>query len=395
MIFDIVDAMVRGQSKRAAAMPGAYRGYLIMTPHDLFPSIALHRVQAAPTAPVISNPGMPPQHMSMPGWPPFMWGGMPPWMQPPQDAGSQASPLEWLQQHYPHLYAIEPTPQLPVPAAVGVLPPSISSPVKGGADGILESLIMSEVPSSGRDTFPPPWATQVSAPSAPSSSSPAVEAEAGAAAKPAVTTPVHPRPPSAPSPARGGAGAPSTSPESRPVREGRQSPSPAAPGRRSPSRSRSRSPESEDKREMERLGLWRYGPQAGAGGRLRSEPRRGDRDEKTPRGHRRSRSTSRSRSRRRSRSPLHRHRHPRSSRSRSPHRYRSPSSSRSRSRSRSRARGRAAGFRAREGGRQDGGRVTESFEDRQRMSCNNKVRTLMGLDSPLSDVSDLTACVSL
>jgi hypothetical protein len=55
MVFGMVDTIVRSKGKRGAAMPGGYRGYLIMTPRDLFPSIAQHRVQA-PTAPVIPTP---------------------------------------------------------------------------------------------------------------------------------------------------------------------------------------------------------------------------------------------------------------------------------------------------------------------------------------------------
>jgi hypothetical protein len=76
MVFDMVDAIVRRQNKRAADMPGGYRGYLIMTPRDLFSSIAQHWAQAAPTVPVVLNaaiphPGMPPQQIWMPGWPAF------------------------------------------------------------------------------------------------------------------------------------------------------------------------------------------------------------------------------------------------------------------------------------------------------------------------------------
>jgi hypothetical protein len=105
MVFGMVDTIVRSKGKRAAAMPGGYRGYLIMTPHDLFPSIAEHRVQTAPTAPVIPNPAMLLQQLMSLSSLAAMWGGMPPWMPSPQvahtggPAQGQAQHLDLLQQH--------------------------------------------------------------------------------------------------------------------------------------------------------------------------------------------------------------------------------------------------------------------------------------------------------
>jgi hypothetical protein len=314
MVFGMVDAIVRSKGKRGAAMLGGYRGYLIMAPRDLFPSIAQHRVQAVPPTPLVPYPGMPPQHMLMPGWPPFMWGGLPPGGHPPQVAPGQAPPPDLLQQLYPHLHAMLPTPQppVPVPAQVAVPHPSASSPVEaGGAQGedpeaIFDAFIMSNLKGVTAKRAP--------APTLKVSTSPSSQAEAGDHA--AVETPTDARPerttlaPAAPSP---------TPPRSRQVRGSRRSwsrsRSPAAASSRrryrrsaSRSRSRSRSRERERNRDREReregevgrgreTGGWgHYGPQPVAGGWQRSEPRRGDREGKAPSA-RRSRSRSRNRDR--------------------------------------------------------------------------------------------------
>jgi hypothetical protein len=257
MVFDMVDAIIRGQGKRAAAMPGVYRGYLVMAPRDLFPSIAQHRVQAAATATFNPSFGLPLQMMTIPGWPPFVWRGMPPWTQPHQGASGQAPPPPpgLLQQHYPHLFATPPTLPAPAPVvAVAVPPCSGSSPArvkveKHDAKRAFDSLITSSL------------AKGVQASKARGGDHPAAEAAVDALedARPEPTTVA----PAAPSPTR------------RASRGVRGSPRPAS---RSKSRSRSRSRE----RKRDQGGRGRYGPQPVAEGQQRSEPARGDREGKAP-----------------------------------------------------------------------------------------------------------------
>jgi hypothetical protein len=285
MVFSMVDAIVRSKGKRGAAMLDGYRGYLIMTPRDLFPSIAQHRVQAVLPTPLVPHPGMPPQMMPMPGWPPFMWGAMLSWMPPPQVAPGQAPSPGMLPPHYIH--PVPPTPQppvsVPVPVPVPLKVKVESSPVvtRGGrgqgpsfegAEKLFDSLITSSL-----------MAKQVPPPPNEVSPAPAQKAEAGGDA--ALETPKDARPerrlaPAPPSPTR-----------HRPRgvrgshRSGSRSRSPAEAGSRrqrprsaSRSKSRSRSPAREREGGRERGGWGRYGPQPVAEGRQRSEPRRGDRE---------------------------------------------------------------------------------------------------------------------
>jgi hypothetical protein len=184
----MVDAIIRGQGKRAAGMLGGYRGYLIMAPRDLFPSIALHRVQTAPPPPVAPPPGMPPQMISMPGWPPFMWAGMAPWMPPTQVAPGQAPPPGMLPPHYIH--PVPPTPQPPVPVPVPLKVES--APIKaegerdhGPSSEDAEKLFDSLITSSLMARRAPPPTKEVSP-------APAPQAKAGGDA--ALETPKDARP---------------------------------------------------------------------------------------------------------------------------------------------------------------------------------------------------------